>query len=227
MLIIGNELNLWDMKNDLSKHRKSYEKNELTETNVPNKPIDLFKKWFDEVEALESGLETNAMTLSTTGADGYPRARVVLLKSFSTEGFVFFTNYNSDKARSIENNKAVCLSFFWPEAERQVIIKGVASKISEAESDAYFKTRPRGSQLGAHVSNQSTIISGRDVLETELNRLKARFKNKEVPRPHFWGGYCVEPQEFEFWQGRANRLHDRIVYKPDTGNSWKIIRLAP
>ncbi len=212
---------------DLSNYRKSYEKSELLETNIPEDPMMLFKKWFHEVEDFGGVEEVNAMTISTIGLDGFPKARVVLLKQFTYEGFIFYTNYDSEKGRAIANNPNVCLSFFWHSLERQIIIKGKVKKIAENLSDGYFESRPDGSKLGAIVSNQSEVIASRDILEEKLKQLETDCKGKEILRPKNWGGYIVEPQEIEFWQGRPNRLHDRIRYKLNTDFSWKIERLSP
>ncbi|WP_417355089.1 pyridoxamine 5'-phosphate oxidase [Flavobacterium sp.] len=212
---------------DLSNYRRSYEKGELTEQNLPEDPISLFKKWFHEVEDFGAVAEVNAMTVSTIGKDGFPKARVVLLKQFTYEGFIFYTNYNSEKGKAIEANPNVCLSFFWNELERQVIIKGVAEKVSENISDGYFESRPEGSRLGAIVSPQSEVIPSRDYLENKLHDLENEYKGKEIPRPKNWGGFIVKPVEVEFWQGRPNRLHDRIRYKLQVDFSWLTDRLAP
>ncbi|MFL9836068.1 pyridoxamine 5'-phosphate oxidase [Flavobacterium sp. ST-75] len=212
---------------DLSNYRRSYEKGELTEQNLPEDPISLFKKWFHEVEDFDAVAEVNAMTVSTIGKDGFPKARVVLLKQFTYEGFIFYTNYNSEKGKAIEANPNVCLSFFWNELERQVIIKGVAEKVSENISDGYFESRPEGSRLGAIVSPQSEVIPSRDYLENKLHDLENEYKGKEIPRPKNWGGFIVKPVEVEFWQGRPNRLHDRIRYKLQEDFSWLTDRLAP
>lgn len=212
---------------DLSNYRKSYEKNELLETNIPEDPINLFNRWFHEVEDFGGVDEVNAMTVSTLGLDGFPKSRVVLLKQFTYEGFIFYTNYNSEKGRAIADNPNVCLSFFWSSLERQVIIKGVAEKISENLSDGYFDSRPTGSKLGAVVSNQSEIIASRNVLEDSLKQLEADYEGKDIPRPNYWGGYLIRPISVEFWQGRPNRLHDRIRYQLQEDYFWKIERLAP
>ena len=212
---------------DLSNYRRSYEKSELLESNIPEDPINLFHRWFHEVEDFGGNEEVNAMTVSTFGLDGFPKARVVLLKKYNEEGFIFYTNYDSEKGKAIEKNPNICLSFFWHSAERQVIVKGVAEKVSEIVSDNYFDSRPDGSKLGAVVSNQSQVIPSREFLETNLKELEVNFENKFIPRPKNWGGYLVRPVQVEFWQGRANRLHDRIRFSLQDDLSWKIERLAP
>lgn len=215
------------MNNDLSDYRKSYEKGALLKSNVPENPMELFQKWFYEVDHSDGVDEANAMTISTIGLDGYPKGRVVLLKKYTYEGFIFYTNYNSEKGKAILKNPNVCLSFFWHAAERQIIIKGKAEKIAENLSDGYFESRPRGSQLGAIVSNQSDVVNDRSELEEKLKQLEKAYEGKEIERPKFWGGFIVKPIEIEFWQGRANRLHDRIRYKLDSEYNWIIERLAP
>ncbi len=215
------------MEKDLSNYRKSYEKGELLLENVPENPIELFRNWFVEVDTHFSIDETNAMTISTMGLDGFPKSRVVLLKKYTYEGFIFYSNYNSEKGKAIEANPNVCLSFFWHSAERQIIIKGKAEKISENLSDGYFESRPRGSQLGAIVSNQSDVVVDRSELEAKLKALEIELEGKEIMRPKHWGGFIVKPIELEFWQGRPNRLHDRIRYKLQSDYNWKIERLAP
>lgn len=214
------------MNNDLSDYRKSYEKNELLEGNLPENPMELFIKWFHEVDGTYAG-ETNAMTISSIGLDGYPKNRVVLLKKYTYEGFVFYTNYDSEKGKSIAANPNVCLSFFWQGAERQIIIKGKAEKISENLSDGYFESRPRGSQLGAVASNQSQVIENKDILNLRLKQVEQQYEGKEIPRPKNWGGYIVKPVEMEFWQGRPNRLHDRIRYQLQDDFNWLTNRLSP
>ncbi|WP_163410343.1 pyridoxamine 5'-phosphate oxidase [Flavobacterium ajazii] len=212
---------------DLSNYRKSYEKSELLETTIPEDPINLFNRWFHEVEDFGGVGEVNAMTVSTIGLDGFPKSRVVLLKKYSEEGFIFYTNYNSEKGKAITANPHVCLSFFWPNMERQVIIKGIAQKTSEIISDNYFDSRPDGSKLGAVVSNQSEVIPSRSFLEEKLKQLEKEFEGKTISRPEHWGGFLVTPLEVEFWQGRPNRLHDRIRYFSQSDFTWKIDRLAP
>ncbi|MDT0540898.1 MULTISPECIES: pyridoxamine 5'-phosphate oxidase [Croceitalea] len=215
------------MQKDLSDYRKSYEKSELTEDSIVENPIELFQKWFFQVEAAGGSDEPNAMTISTIGLDGFPKNRVVLMKKFTHEGFIFYTNYHSEKGKAIANNPSVCLSFFWPNLERQVIIKGKAGKIAKNLSDGYFDSRPLGSRLGAMASNQSEVVASREVLENRLKELEEEYANKELERPDFWGGYIVKPESIEFWQGRPNRLHDRLRYKLQKDFNWKIERLQP
>ena len=212
------------MYKDLSSFRKSYLKGVLTEKDIPENPIELFSDWFDFIQSKNIESETNAMSLSTIDISNKPVTRIVLLKKFSNDGFVFFTNYNSRKGKAININPHVCLSFFWASTEQQVIINGIASKVDKKDSDIYFNSRPKGSQLGAIVSNQSEIINSRDVLDKKLEELS---KIKSIlQRPNNWGGYIVEPYSIEFWQGRDNRLHDRILYKK-VKNIWNFARLSP
>ncbi len=215
------------MNTDLGDYRKSYEKGELLLGNAPENPLELFQKWFFEVDTFFTQDETNAMTLSTIGLDGYPKNRVVLLKRYTHEGFIFYTNYDSEKGKAIAQNPHVCVSFFWAGAERQVIIKGKAEKIAPNLSDGYFESRPRGSQLGAWVSNQSEVVKNRAYLEQKQAEFEAKFKGQSIERPPHWGGYIVKPVAIEFWQGRANRLHDRIRYTLQKDYSWLINRLSP
>lgn len=212
---------------DLGNYRKSYDKSELLETNIPEDPINLFNKWFHETEDFGGVDEVNAMTVSTIGLDGFPKSRVVLLKKFNEEGFIFYTNYDSEKGQAIANNPNVCLSFFWPSIERQVIIKGIAEKTPNNVSDNYFDSRPDGSKLGAMASPQSQVIPNRDFLEKRLKELEKEYEGKEIPRPDNWGGYLIRPQEVEFWQGRPNRLHDRIRYQLQDDFSWMADRISP
>ncbi|MFV8370063.1 pyridoxamine 5'-phosphate oxidase [Flavobacterium sp. LB2R40] len=213
--------------NDLSNYRKSYEKSELLESDIPTDPINLFNKWFHEVEEYGGNSEVNAMTIATIGLDGFPKSRIVLLKNFTENGFVFFTNYNSEKGRAILENPNVCLSFFWHNMERQVIVKGIAKPTSEEISDRYFESRPDGSKLGAIVSSQSEVVPSREYLEENLKQLEKDFEGIIIPRPQHWGGFIVTPLEVEFWQGRPNRLHDRIRYTIQNDCSWKTDRLSP
>jgi len=206
--------------------RQDYKSSSLSESDVAKNPIDQFALWFNN--AIETHiLEPNAMTIATVNEDGFPSARVVLLKEFDQEGFTFFTNYNSQKGRDIETNPKVSLLFFWVELERQVRIEGIAKRISQEASEDYFHSRPHGSQLGAHASPQSTVIPNRDFLENNLKNLEDKFRNGEIPKPEYWGGYKICPKSIEFWQGRSNRLHDRIKYTLTSDNNWKIERLAP
>lgn len=190
-----------------------------------NNPILQFKTWFDEVVKKKCPY-SNALVLSTADKKGRPSSRVVLLKDFSEKGFVFYTNFNSRKAIELKDNPYAAMTFFWHEVERQVRIEGKISTVSKTESDEYFATRERGSQAGAWVSPQSKVIKNRKELEKKHNKLLKFYTNKPIPRPPFWGGYCLIPNRIEFWQGRENRLHDRTVYtKGEKG--WKIEILAP
>lgn len=212
---------------DLSNYRKNYTKDTLIEKLIPKDPFKLFSKWFKEFNQDLSNHEINTMLLNTIGKDGFPKGRVVLLKYFSNEGFIFFTNYNSEKGVSIKNNNKVSLTFFWESQERQVIIKGIAKKTVEAVNNEYFQLRPYGSKIAAHVSeNQSSIVPNRESLEKKFNHLVNQLQNKEIERPKYWGGYIVKPNEYEFWQGRENRLHDRIKYSSDN-SKWSAVRLSP
>lgn len=215
------------MNKDLNDYRKSYEKKELLEANCPENPIELFQEWFLCADQTDNVDESNAMTLSTIGTDGFPKSRVVLLKKFTWEGFIFYTNYNSEKGKAIANNNNVCLSFFWPSLEQQIIIKGKAEKIAENLSDGYFESRPDGSKLGAWASNQSSVVSSREELDQNLKSFETKYKNQEIPRPDHWGGFVVKPESIEFWQGRPNRMHDRIRYTLQKDFNWKMERLAP
>lgn len=212
---------------DLSNYRKSYEKSQLLEGAIPDDPINLFHQWFHETKDFGAIDEVNAMTIATIGLDGFPKSRVVLLKKYDEEGFIFYTNYNSEKGKAILNNPNICLSFFWHSMERQVIIKGIAEKTSESVSDNYFDSRPDGSKLGAIVSSQSDVIPSREFLDDKLKKLEVDYSNKPILRPAFWGGFLVRPIEVEFWQGRPNRLHDRIRYQLQNNFDWKRERLSP
>ena len=212
---------------NLHDKRKVYEKSQLLENQIKENPMEQFRNWFLEAEENPAISEANAMAISTVEADGCPRTRMVLLKSYSWEGFTFYTNYESRKGKSIEENHYACLHFFWPTLERQIIIKAKVERIAENLSDGYFHSRPKGSQLGAKVSPQSQVIPNREFLEEQLKNLEIEFENKEIPRPENWGGYIAKPFEIEFWQGRPNRLHDRIIYELQADFNWKISRLAP
>ena len=215
------------MLRDISNLRKSYSKNSLIDKELPKDPFFLFDNWFKEVSSKNSKSEINAMTLSTIGLSGYPIGRIVLLKYYSPDGFVFFTNYNSNKAVSIDQNNKVSISFFWEDFERQVIIKGVATKTTDDFSTKYFNSRPKGSKLGALVSeNQSSIIKSKDYIIKKFNQLSKEYLNKEILRPNNWGGYIIKPIEYEFWQGGENRLHDRIRFTL-IKDIWKNDRLSP
>ena len=215
------------MKSDISNYRKSYLKGFLSENEIFDNPLKLFNKWFNEISDTTLEIEINAMTLSTIDNDGFPRNRVVLLKYFSEEGFIFFTNYNSNKAKSILSNNKVSLSFFWEQMERQIIIKGSAFKTSDDVSENYFNSRPLGSKIGALVSaKQSSVIPSRSFLENKFEKIKKQFENSQISRPLNWGGFIVKPIEYEFWQGRENRLHDRIRYI-NKDSKWIIERLSP
>ena len=211
---------------NLHDKRKVYEKSQLIESEIKQNPIEQFRDWFLEASENPNISEANAMAVSTVEDDGCPRTRMVLLKAYTFEGFIFYTNYDSRKGKAIEQNHKACLHFFWPNLERQIIIKAELEKIAENLSDGYFHSRPKGSQLGAAVSPQSQIIPNREFLEEKLKNLEKEFENTEVPRPENWGGYIAKPYEIEFWQGRPNRLHDRIIYTLDDLD-WKISRLAP
>jgi len=214
------------MRDNLHDYRKSYNRGALTKDKMDTNPLQQFKKWFYEAKDSGSVEEVNAMTLSTTGLDGFSKGRVVLLKKYDKYGFYFYTNYLSEKGKSIAQNNKVSLSFFWPALERQIIIKGIASKTSEDDSDNYFNSRPKGSQLGALVSNQSEVIENRKVIENKLAFLENQYSDKEIKKPANWGGYLVSPISIEFWQGRPNRLHDRIRYSL-SHLDWIIERLSP
>jgi pyridoxamine 5'-phosphate oxidase len=206
--------------------RKDYKQKSLSEADIASDPMAQFDIWWQEALASEID-EVNAMTLATAGTDGMPDARIVLLKGFDPTGFVFYTNYESSKGRQLELNPKACLVFFWKELERQVRIYGMVERTSALESDTYFNSRPRGSRIGAWVSPQSSIIGNRNWLEKQEDKWQETFKEGDVPRPAHWGGFRVKPFTVEFWQGRPNRLHDRLKYTLEGSGQWKIERLAP
>lgn len=214
------------MRIKLNSYRKIYNKKKLSEYNIPKNPILLFHEWFLELKNYNiKNFEINAMCLSTVN-NKYTESRIVLLKEYNNNGFIFFTNYNSRKAKSISLNKNVCLLFYWPFLERQIIIKGIAIKIPKKDSDKYFNNRPINHKIGAWVSEQSKIISSRKYLDNKFFFWKNYFKNKIINRPSFWGGYIVKHNNIEFWQGRLNRLHDIISYNM-INNNWIIKRRSP
>lgn len=206
--------------------RKEYKMRSLSEKEVAANAFEQFDKWWKEAMASDID-EVNAMTLATSSVDGIPAARIVLLKGVDKNGFIFFTNYNSFKGQQLLDNPRACLVFFWKELQRQVRITGLVEKINSKESDDYFNSRPEGSRIGAWASPQSQVIVSRDWLEENEKKLQQEFKNKIIQRPPHWGGYRVKPISMEFWQGRPNRLHDRINYTVQENGSWIIERLAP
>jgi pyridoxamine 5'-phosphate oxidase len=207
--------------------RRDYSRQTLLESNADANPFLQFQNWF--TQALNAQvIEPNAMTLATITPDGKPAARIVLLKDFDERGFVFYTNFQSRKGQELAQTPAAALVFWWGELERQVRIEGSIAVVSETEADEYFQRRPRGSQLGAWVSNQSQVITDRSVLEKRLEQIEKDYQDRPIPRPHHWGGYRLAPTYFEFWQGRANRLHDRLCYRHTTASSpWQVERLSP
>ena len=215
------------MEKDLSNYRKDYHRAALLKSTAPEFPLELFQQWFYDADHDSNIEEANVMHIATIGLDGYPKNRVVLLKRFTWEGFIFYTNYESEKGKAIEKNPHVALTFFWHSLERQIIIKGKAEKISENLSDGYFESRPRGSQLGAWASHQSEVVKSREELDNRLKYFEEKFKGQEIPRPPYWGGYIVKPVSMEFWQGRPNRMHDRLLYTLQDDFSWKLVRLSP
>ncbi len=204
-------------------HRKSYEKHSLEVEDLKATPHEMLEFWLSEVEELH---DFNAMVVSSVDAAGQPHSRVVLLRGVNEEGLKFYTNYSSHKGQELEQNNKVALNFFWPTVERQVRVEGELHKLSEAESDAYFNSRPRESQIGAWVSPQSSIIESREILNERFREFTDKFEGHPVPRPAHWGGYIIRPNYYEFWQGRPNRLHDRLTYRLQNG-TWKINRMAP
>lgn len=213
------------MNTSIADLRKDYTLQALNESEIDPNPFKQFQLWFDQ--SIQAELpEPNAMTVATATKDGIPYARVVLLKGVDEQGFVFYTNYNSDKGKQLVENPHAAIVFLWTELERQVRIVGTVEKVPPAESDAYFYSRPVGSRLGAWASEQSQVIRDREILEQRLEDLKTEYEHKDIPRPPHWGGFRIKPTEIEFWQGRSNRLHDRIRYRL-TENQWVIERLSP
>ena len=216
------------VRQDLSDMRGEYRRHSLRRGDLDPDPFAQFRQWFQTAMETPGVAEPNAMVLSTAGPDGQPRARTMLLKAYDARGFVFFTNYESEKAEEMAANAKVALLFLWLPLERQVRIEGTAEKISHLESLKYFMSRPRDSRLGAWVSRQSSVISSRSLLLAKLDEMKRKFAGGEIPLPSFWGGYRVAPKRFEFWQGGGARLHDRFRYSPkQAGDGWTIERLAP
>ena len=206
--------------------RQNYTRSGLQESNIDPNPFQQFALWFQQ--ALNAQLpEPNAMTLATVSSDGQPSARIVLLKHFDKRGFVLYTNYESLKGKQLITNPQAALVFWWAELERQVRVEGTVEKVSESESDSYFHSRPQGSKIGAWVSKQSQIIESRDILDQRLVELKAQYQEQKIPRPPHWGGFRVVPQVVEFWQGRPNRLHDRLCYRLTEEDIWVVQRLSP
>ena len=214
------------MQTSIADLRREYAAQSLLEEDMAAHPVKQFEKWWAQVLQSEI-VEPNAMTLATASADGMPSARIVLLKGFDSEGFVFYTNYKSFKGIQLEENPRACLVFFWKELERQVRIVGLVEKTPEEESTAYFLSRPVGSQIGAWTSPQSSVIESRSWLDNHYLEVAEKLGNKKIERPPHWGGYIVKPIIMEFWQGRPSRLHDRVQYTLDEGGVWKLERLAP
>jgi pyridoxamine 5'-phosphate oxidase len=206
--------------------RKDYIAGGLAESDVDPDPLRQFALWFEQAR-VATGHEPNAMTVATVGADGVPAARILLLKGFDERGFVFYTNYESAKGRDLDQNPRAALLFYWPELERQVRISGEVERVAREESERYFHSRPRGSQIGASISHQSAIIPNRDVLTDAVARFEREYESAEIPLPDFWGGYRVRPTWIEFWQGRPSRLHDRLRYDRRANGTWQVVRLSP
>ncbi len=215
-----------DLKSFIHQLRRDFASHKLEDHSITSDPLSLFEQWMSEAVKAEVA-EPNAMVLSTVSADGIPSSRIVLMRDYSSDGFVFFTNYNSRKGQNIQANDHACLLFFWPDLERQIRITGKIKKTSEKVSDEYFMSRPRESRIGAWTSAQSSRISSRDELEQRYAELEKSFQEKDITRPPHWGGYVLAPVEIEFWQGRPSRLHDRILFEKESNDEWKVSRLAP
>lgn len=214
------------MKPSLADLRREYALKEFTEETALPDPIEQFGVWF--TEALDAAIpDANAMTLATVRPDHSPAARILLLKGFDERGFVFFTNYDSRKAGDLRHEPRASMVFWWDELERQLIVSGTTQKVSKEESEAYFRSRPRGSQIGAWASRQSAVLGNRSELEEEFRKAERKYGDGEIPRPVYWGGYLLVPERFEFWQGRPSRLHDRLEYVRENDGSWRIQRLSP
>lgn len=215
-----------DLKNFINSIRRDFSGKPLNEDSVDANPFNQYQVWFEEAVSAQV-VDPYAMSIATVGKDMQPSLRLVYLRDISENGFVFYTNYGSQKARNITENNKVGLNFFWVELERQIRVEGEVVKVNEEMSDAYFNSRPRDSQIGAWASEQSTTISSRQTLEEKVIELTKRFENHPIPRPTNWGGYVVKPSKIEFWQGRPNRLHDRLVYTRNNSDKWEITRIAP
>lgn len=211
---------------NIESDRQSYERGALLEVNAAADPIAQLTRWLEEAHAVNSSVEANAMCVATVSDDGQPSARIVLLRGLDERGLIFYTSYFSRKGHDLESNPRIAATFYWPSLERQVRVEGTATQLSDDESDAYFESRPRGHRLSAWASEQSEPIETREILEERMRHFDERFEGEDVPRPHSWGGYLIAPVRVEFWQGRANRMHDRLLYVRD-GRSWKMTRLQP